>query len=89
MRWLVIAMCASGTLLALWLILRCRLGFHARPLMERAQLENGRDDPYRVHWRCPRCWRRYAETTARPDPKLQLQMRRGAHGKVLDIRRRA
>lgn len=89
MTWLGVVF-ASVALLSLWLLLRCRLGFHAHPLMERAQTENGRDDPYRVYWRCPRCWRRFAETTAKPDLKLRLQMHRTrTGGKVLDIRRRA
>ncbi len=55
----LIYMTISGLgVLATWFIVRCPLGWHEQPMiMERAKDDKGRDDPYRVNWRCRRCMR--------------------------------
>lgn len=86
---------ALGVALAGWcagILLRCRLGFHQQPmLMERAQDTKGRDDPYTVNWRCPRCMQLSKSTTSLP-PRLALKAqihRDRKMARILEMRRRA
>ena len=80
------------------LMVRCRLGWHGHTMMERAKKDDGRDDPYRVEWRCERCGRIVGETVAKPNARLMLSLHRDkrlasedgrAQARVLPMRNRA
>jgi hypothetical protein len=68
----------------------CRLFGHGHTLMERAQKPDGRDDLYKVQWRCPRCWTIVGFSEHRPSVKVRSvihQQRRAA--RVIQMRKRA
>lgn len=75
-----------------WLMLRCRLGCHEHPmLMERAKDDKGRDNPYAINWRCPRCMRlSNKQTVMLPKLDLKVQIHRDRKAaRVLQMRKRA
>lgn len=82
----------AGGPAALWLVFRCRLGFHADPI-----LENDRKGT--ITWRCPRCMHEAGTSDSSPTDDIKplalpevrqskaiRQPKQGAH--ILRARRR-
>ena len=84
---------------AVWLMVRCRLGFHGDTFAEQVFADGkvpgdrqGKRQPYILHWRCRRCQQLTTPTVLRPDPALMLQLyrwKREYAGRVVPMRKRA